>query len=168
MHRFCFIGLKQVFPLGRHKRKPRSLGITGRRRRAEMTYRSQGRSQFEVVLAVTYVGFMVGFVAVLCVGNYFRAVRAAERQRQNRLDNQGSARVRPSSPRSGVSGDSSLYGEEGHGESVILLGQYQTANQRRNASSNQFSSPQHSQQAHRRSNIQQGQAEKGSPDLLSV
>jgi len=56
-----------------------------------MTYRSRGRSLIELVLAVTFVGFLVGFVAVLCVGNYFRAKRAAERQRQRRLEKQQQA-----------------------------------------------------------------------------
>lgn len=39
----------------------------------------------EIVVAVTFVGFLVGFIAVLCVGNYFRAKKAMERQRQRRL-----------------------------------------------------------------------------------
>mmetsp|Transcript_59234 Transcript_59234/g.70677 ORF Transcript_59234/g.70677 Transcript_59234/m.70677 type:complete len:125 (+) Transcript_59234:158-532(+) len=50
-----------------------------------MTYRSRGRSIFEVILAVMFVGFLVGFITVLCIGNYFRAKRAQERQRQRRL-----------------------------------------------------------------------------------
>jgi hypothetical protein len=29
--------------------------------------------------------FLVGFITVLCIGNYFRAKRAQERQRQRRL-----------------------------------------------------------------------------------
>jgi hypothetical protein len=35
--------------------------------------------------AVCFVVFLVGFITVLCVGNYFRAKRAQERQRQRRL-----------------------------------------------------------------------------------
>ena len=31
------------------------------------------------------MGFLTGFVIVLCIGNYFRARRAMERQRQRRL-----------------------------------------------------------------------------------
>jgi hypothetical protein len=31
------------------------------------------------------VVFLVGFITVLCIGNYFRAKRAQERQRQRRL-----------------------------------------------------------------------------------
>jgi len=31
------------------------------------------------------VAFLVGFITVLCIGNYFRAKRAQERQRQRRL-----------------------------------------------------------------------------------
>ncbi|GFH50953.1 hypothetical protein CTEN210_07429 [Chaetoceros tenuissimus] len=51
-----------------------------------MTYRSRGRSIFEVIVAVCFVGFLVGFITVLCIGNYFRAKRAQERQRQRRLN----------------------------------------------------------------------------------
>ena len=29
--------------------------------------------------------FLIGFITVLCIGNYFRAKRAQERQRQRRL-----------------------------------------------------------------------------------
>ena len=50
-----------------------------------MTYSSRGRTLTEVILAVVFVGFLTGFVAVLCIGNYFRAKRAMERQRQRRL-----------------------------------------------------------------------------------
>mmetsp|Transcript_303 Transcript_303/g.527 ORF Transcript_303/g.527 Transcript_303/m.527 type:complete len:91 (-) Transcript_303:405-677(-) len=50
-----------------------------------MTYRSRGRSIFEVIVAVCFTGFLVGFITVLCIGNYFRAKRAQERQRQRRL-----------------------------------------------------------------------------------
>lgn len=50
-----------------------------------MTYRSRGRSIFEMAIAVTFVGFLAGFVTVLCIGNYFRAKNAMERQRERRL-----------------------------------------------------------------------------------
>jgi hypothetical protein len=41
---------------------------------------------FDVLLqAVAFVTFLVGFITVLCIGNYFRAKRAQERQRQRRL-----------------------------------------------------------------------------------
>jgi len=83
-----------------------------------MTYRSRGRSVFEVIVvsdsrsllfifflsqvflsttvyqprlpiffpqAICFVAFLVGFILVLCIGNYYRAKRAAERQRQRRL-----------------------------------------------------------------------------------
>mmetsp|Transcript_18258 Transcript_18258/g.27271 ORF Transcript_18258/g.27271 Transcript_18258/m.27271 type:complete len:110 (-) Transcript_18258:468-797(-) len=56
-----------------------------------MTYRSRGRSIFEVILAVCFVAFLVGFITVLCIGNYFRAKRAQERQRQRRLAKLASA-----------------------------------------------------------------------------
>ncbi|KAL3815675.1 hypothetical protein ACHAXA_006568 [Cyclostephanos tholiformis] len=49
-----------------------------------MTYQSRGRTIFEVVLAVCFVAFLVGFITVLCIGNYFRAKRAQERQKQRR------------------------------------------------------------------------------------
>ena len=39
----------------------------------------------EVIIAAVFVGFLTGFVAVLCIGNYFRAKRAMERQRHRRL-----------------------------------------------------------------------------------
>jgi hypothetical protein len=38
-----------------------------------------------MIQAVCFVGFLVGFITVLCIGNYFRAKRAQERQRQRRL-----------------------------------------------------------------------------------
>mmetsp|Transcript_17365 Transcript_17365/g.26331 ORF Transcript_17365/g.26331 Transcript_17365/m.26331 type:complete len:91 (-) Transcript_17365:234-506(-) len=50
-----------------------------------MTYRSRGRSLVEVILAVCFTVFLVGFITVLCIGNYFRAKRAQDRQRQRRL-----------------------------------------------------------------------------------
>ena len=50
-----------------------------------MSYQSRGRSITEVLLAAVLLGFLSGFVCVLCVGNYFRAKRAMERQRQRRL-----------------------------------------------------------------------------------
>mmetsp|Transcript_20405 Transcript_20405/g.31211 ORF Transcript_20405/g.31211 Transcript_20405/m.31211 type:complete len:150 (+) Transcript_20405:233-682(+) len=50
-----------------------------------MTYRSRGRSAVELVLAVSLVAFLVGFISVLCIGNYLRARRAMELQRQRRL-----------------------------------------------------------------------------------
>mmetsp|Transcript_2939 Transcript_2939/g.4775 ORF Transcript_2939/g.4775 Transcript_2939/m.4775 type:complete len:85 (-) Transcript_2939:236-490(-) len=50
-----------------------------------MTYRSRGRSIVEVVLAICFTAFLVGFITVLCIGNYFRAKRAQDRQRQRRL-----------------------------------------------------------------------------------
>jgi hypothetical protein len=42
----------------------------------------------ELVFATTFAGFLIGFVAVLCVGNYYRAKRAADRQRLRRLEKQ--------------------------------------------------------------------------------
>ena len=51
--------------------------------------------------AVCFVCFLVGFITVLCIGNYFRAKRAQERQRQRRLaklassNNNGGAQFDP-------------------------------------------------------------------------
>eukprot|EP00980_Cylindrotheca_fusiformis_P000164 scaffold26_cov117-Cylindrotheca_fusiformis.AAC.5 len=68
--------------------------------RNTMTYRSRGRPLWEVVLAICFVVFLVGFITVLCIGNYFRAKRAQERQRQRRLSKlagqSGNASVAPS------------------------------------------------------------------------
>jgi hypothetical protein len=50
-----------------------------------MTYSSRGRTIKEIIAATIFVSFLVGFVGVLCVGNYFRAKRAMERQKQRRL-----------------------------------------------------------------------------------
>ena len=80
-----------------------------------MTYRSRGRSTIEIIVAVTFVGFLTGFVVVLCIGNYFRAKRAQERQRQRRLEkeNGGYHYYSPDSPRSEYSAASSAYTDEG-------------------------------------------------------
>ena len=65
--------------------------------------------------AVCFTGFLVGFITVLCIGNYFRAKRAQERQRQRRLAklaNRGGA------SRAGASVESpprSGYSESGQG-----------------------------------------------------
>ena len=79
-----------------------------------MTYKSRDRSLTEVLIAVVFVFFFVGFVSVLCIGNYYRAKRAMERQRQRRLarlaGNAGNGVVglgNTESPRSTVSGGSS-------------------------------------------------------------
>lgn len=37
------------------------------------------------------MAFLVGFITVLCIGNYFRAKRAQERQRQRREVKQAAA-----------------------------------------------------------------------------
>lgn len=50
-----------------------------------MTYKSKNRTLTEVLIAVTFVCFLMGFVAVLCIGNYYRAKRAMESQQQRRL-----------------------------------------------------------------------------------
>ena len=38
----------------------------------------------QITQAICFVAFLVGFITVLCIGNYFRAKRAQERQRQRR------------------------------------------------------------------------------------
>mmetsp|Transcript_11388 Transcript_11388/g.24043 ORF Transcript_11388/g.24043 Transcript_11388/m.24043 type:complete len:115 (-) Transcript_11388:304-648(-) len=84
-----------------------------------MTYKSRNRSLTEVLIAVVFVCFIVGFVTVLCIGNYYRAKRAMERQRQRRLarlsGNAGNGVVglgNTESPKSTVSGASSANSTE--------------------------------------------------------
>jgi type II secretory pathway pseudopilin PulG len=72
------LGLEQL--LDRRRSRKRSSNMGG-------GYASRGRTLTEVIFAVVFVGFLTGFVLVLCFGNYFRARRAAERQRQRRLAN---------------------------------------------------------------------------------
>mmetsp|Transcript_7593 Transcript_7593/g.12029 ORF Transcript_7593/g.12029 Transcript_7593/m.12029 type:complete len:131 (+) Transcript_7593:251-643(+) len=92
-----------------------------------MTYKSRGRSLTEILVAVTFVCFLLGFVAVLCIGNFYRAKRAMERQRQRRLarlsghKNNGvlGDQESSSSPRSTISGASSAHSEE---QRNLLLG----------------------------------------------
>jgi hypothetical protein len=48
-----------------------------------LTYGS--RSMVEIILAIALVGFLIGFISVLCIGNYYRAKRAMERQKMRRL-----------------------------------------------------------------------------------
>lgn len=40
---------------------------------------------YSTIKAVIFVGFLTGFVLVLCIGNYYRAKLAMERQKQRRL-----------------------------------------------------------------------------------
>ena len=40
--------------------------------------------------AICFVAFLIGFITVLCIGNYFRAKRSQERQRQRREAKQAS------------------------------------------------------------------------------
>mmetsp|Transcript_16328 Transcript_16328/g.18836 ORF Transcript_16328/g.18836 Transcript_16328/m.18836 type:complete len:118 (-) Transcript_16328:57-410(-) len=85
-----------------------------------MTYRARGRSITEVIIAVVLVSFLTGFVFVLCIGNYFRAKRAMERQRHRRLvklaERNGNGMV--SSPRSQ---SSSEYSEKSAERQTLLL-----------------------------------------------
>jgi hypothetical protein len=77
-----------------------------------MTYKSKNRTLTEVLIAVTFVCFLMGFVAVLCIGNYYRAKRAMESQKQRRLarlsGHAGNTVVgHTDSPKSTISGTSS-------------------------------------------------------------
>ena len=92
-----------------------------------MTYSSRGRSLAETLFAVILGGFLVGFILVLCVGNYYRAKRAMERQRQKRLarfSNGGGNGVVDSSPHSAASNKSE--------EQAYLLGSSDVTRRRGN------------------------------------
>ena len=52
-----------------------------------MTYSHRGRSLIELIFAISLTSFLVGFVSVLCIGNYLRARRSQERQRARREEN---------------------------------------------------------------------------------
>lgn len=58
-----------------------------------MTYASRGRSFIEVLLATVLLCFLLGFVCVLCWGNWFRAKQAQERQLYNRRKKQEQEQV---------------------------------------------------------------------------
>ncbi len=77
----------------------------------------------EVLIAVTLVCFVLGFVAVLCIGNFYRAKRAMERQRQRRLallsSHGGNGVIGAESPKSTVSVTSSIHSDE---HRQLLLG----------------------------------------------
>uniref|UniRef100_A0A7S1Y086 Uncharacterized protein n=1 Tax=Grammatophora oceanica TaxID=210454 RepID=A0A7S1Y086_9STRA len=64
-----------------------------------MGIKSRGRSMTEVIVAVTFISFLTGFVFVLCLGNWYRAKRAMERQRQRRLE-----KMNGTTPRSSTDG----------------------------------------------------------------
>jgi len=79
--------------------------------------------------AVTFVGFLTGFVAVLCIGNYFRAKRAQERQRQQRLARLAGSSGLIDSPRSHYSGSSAgLHSSSASSEQQHLLGSQRRRN----------------------------------------
>mmetsp|Transcript_1620 Transcript_1620/g.4440 ORF Transcript_1620/g.4440 Transcript_1620/m.4440 type:complete len:92 (+) Transcript_1620:456-731(+) len=63
-----------------------------------MTYRSKGRHIVELIIAICFCAFLVGFITILCIGNYFRAKRAQERQRQRRLAKLAAANNNPNGP----------------------------------------------------------------------
>jgi hypothetical protein len=92
-----------------------------------MTYSSHGRSIVEVIIATIVTCFLIGFVAVLCIGNYYRAKKAMERHRQRRL-----ARLSHGAGGSvGVSKDDKLVdGSPGSNYSAATSGGSMTANER--------------------------------------
>ena len=51
-----------------------------------MTYRWRGRSTSELFAAITFAGFLAGFLFYLCVGNFQRAKSAAQRQARRRRE----------------------------------------------------------------------------------
>ncbi|KAL7506922.1 hypothetical protein ACHAXN_004139 [Cyclotella atomus] len=102
-----------------------------------MTYRSRGRSSNELMAAIIFASFLAGFITYLCFGNYQRAKRAMERQRRRRMELEDEKRalalspdgggssvgfnnrrrivtgnVNYDSPRSNLSGSSSMYTDE--------------------------------------------------------
>lgn len=58
-----------------------------------MTYHSRGRSLTEVITAVVFSCFLIGFIGVLCIGNYFRAKRAMVRQKERRMARRNAAGI---------------------------------------------------------------------------
>lgn len=105
---------------------------------------SGGRSLTEIIIAVVFTGFLTGFVTVLCIGNYYRAKIAMERQRQRRLERYslaGGGGGIDSSPKSqhssGTSGGSTRTSDGG---SYTGLGENHIVNNR-NESQHLFLSP---------------------------
>mmetsp|Transcript_38518 Transcript_38518/g.93187 ORF Transcript_38518/g.93187 Transcript_38518/m.93187 type:complete len:119 (-) Transcript_38518:412-768(-) len=96
-------------------------------------FQSRNRSLSEIVVAVTFVGFLTGFIAVLCIGNYYRAKKAMERQKQRRLakltGNAGNGVMGVDSPGSNQSTVSYYSDEQGH----LLSTQKSAASRRRGA-----------------------------------
>jgi type II secretory pathway pseudopilin PulG len=103
---------------------------------------SRNRSLTEVLIAITVVCFLLGFVAVLCIGNYYRARKAMERQKQKRLarlsGQSGVVVGEDYSPRSIISGGSSRSGEEQRNPLLSGMG---TQPRRRNADEDLLSQP---------------------------
>lgn len=137
--------------------------------------RSRGRSIVEVIVAVTFVGFLTGFVAVLCIGNYFRAKRAMERQRQRRLAGDGGSREIESqfeSPRSQYSAGSSLYSDGGEHQRLLddhrQVGKEQQSLRRQPGNGAQIEGHYPSQQYRRRQHLseQVSTSNNGEEDLL--
>ena len=84
-----------------------------------MTYHARGRPLWELLLASFCICFLIGFVGVLCIGNFFRARKAQERQKQRRLQrlsygNGQQASPASSHPSSATSGAASST-HSGHG-----------------------------------------------------
>lgn len=100
-----------------------------------MAYSSRGRTLVEVIFAAIFIGFLTGFVAVLCIGNYFRGKRAVERQRQRRLAHLAAGHS-IDSPRSNYSssGASSTNG----GEQQMLLTRQHNDHRRKSREGEEF------------------------------
>lgn len=103
-----------------------------RRKQKKMTYNSRGRSIAEVIVAAIFIGFLTGFVAVLCIGNYFRAKKAMERQRQRRLARLSHGGGATDSPRSHYSSTTSGGSTAGTDEHQHLLARPPEIPRRRN------------------------------------
>ena len=71
-----------------------------------------------------FVSFLIGFVAVLCIGNYYRAKQAMERQKHKRLarlsGHRGNGVVGIDSPRSDQSTTSTQFHDEP--QDLLLMG----------------------------------------------
>jgi hypothetical protein len=98
-----------------------------------MTYISRGRTLAEVIVAVVVVCFLLGFVTVLCIGNFYRAKSAMERQRQRRLARLaggGGNGVVGGFEYSPASHTSSMYSEEPERQSLLRSAPSDGMNQR--------------------------------------
>ena len=81
-----------------------------------------------------FVSFLIGFVAVLCIGNYYRAKQAMERQKHKRLaklsGHRGNGVIGIDSPRSDHSTASTQFHDE-HQQDLLMMGGRTTMGTRR-------------------------------------